>query len=147
MHICIQSAPGPISSLTIFPMTTRCCKLRDSLSWPVFTISQSHTHHSCWLHSVLVQVAEVKIPDVNPSYLPRYGLFSMAAGDFLDVYSNEGSFTSDTLTISHTVLEDTICSSHCVLLDCVSIQKQCTRLMRLFLSSFLCGCRVGLCCL
>ena len=32
---------------------------------------------------------------------------------------------------------DTICSSHCVPLDCVSIQK-CTRLMGLLLSSFLC---------
>lgn len=33
---------------------------------------------------------------------------------------------------------DTICSSHCVPLDCVSIQKRCTRLMGLLLSSFLC---------
>ena len=34
---------------------------------------------------------EIRIPDVNPSNLPCYGLFSMAAGDFLEIYHKEGS--------------------------------------------------------
>jgi len=32
---------------------------------------------------------EIRIPDVNPSNLPCYGLFSMAAGDFLEIYHKE----------------------------------------------------------
>lgn len=66
----------------------------------IFNFMKSHIPLSCWLRAALLQVAEVKIPDVNPSYLPQYGLFSMAAGDFLEVYSNEGSFISATLMLS-----------------------------------------------
>ncbi|XP_065883816.1 carnosine N-methyltransferase-like isoform X2 [Dysidea avara] len=33
------------------------------------------------------QLCGVKIPDVVPTDLPSYGLFSMAAGDFLEVYT------------------------------------------------------------
>ena len=33
------------------------------------------------------QLAPVRVPDVDPSDLPVLGLFSMAAGDFLEVYS------------------------------------------------------------
>lgn len=36
------------------------------------------------------QVREVNIPDVRPSDLPTIGHFSMAAGDFLQVYKEEG---------------------------------------------------------
>ena len=46
------------------------------------------------------QTAEVSIPDVNPTALPQYGLFSMTAGDFLDVYRAPGIFLSDTVMLS-----------------------------------------------
>ena len=36
------------------------------------------------------QITEVTIPDVNPIDLPQYGLFSMTAGDFLEVYRTPG---------------------------------------------------------
>lgn len=36
------------------------------------------------------QLQPVTVPDINPALLPRYGLFSMAAGDFLQVYTEEG---------------------------------------------------------
>ena len=36
------------------------------------------------------QAASVTIPDIDPSHLPELGLFSMAAGDFLDVYTTPG---------------------------------------------------------
>ncbi|XP_019858904.1 PREDICTED: carnosine N-methyltransferase-like [Amphimedon queenslandica] len=35
------------------------------------------------------QLSSIKIPDVNPSELPQYGLFSMSAGDFLQVYTEK----------------------------------------------------------
>lgn len=37
------------------------------------------------------QLMSMKIPDVDPADLPQYGLFSMAAGDFLEVYSEKGT--------------------------------------------------------
>ena len=46
-----------------------------------------------WVHQVSNtwsrdhQLTTVTVPDVDPSDLPQYGLFSMAAGDFLDVYT------------------------------------------------------------
>ena len=61
-----------------------------------------YTHTICpWVHqysnnwSYEHQVAEVSVPDVNPSDLPLYGLFSMAAGDFLQVYKKEGETQTD----------------------------------------------------
>ena len=36
------------------------------------------------------QTAPVAVPDVNPRALPQLGLFSMTAGDFLDVYRTPG---------------------------------------------------------
>ena len=30
------------------------------------------------------------MPDIDPTQLPRYGHFSMAAGDFMEVYTKEG---------------------------------------------------------
>ena len=36
------------------------------------------------------QLAKISIPDVNPCDLPTFGLFSMAAGDFLEVYNKPG---------------------------------------------------------
>ena len=36
------------------------------------------------------QLSPVQIPDVIPASLPSYGLFSMAAGDFLEVYTEKG---------------------------------------------------------
>ena len=36
------------------------------------------------------QLCPVQIPDVVPTNLPTYGLFSMAAGDFLEVYIEKG---------------------------------------------------------
>ena len=38
------------------------------------------------------QLSPVRVPDVIPTNLPTYGLFSMAAGDFLEVYTEKGSF-------------------------------------------------------
>ena len=35
------------------------------------------------------QLAAIQVPDVDPAYLPQYGLFSMAAGDFLEVYTEQ----------------------------------------------------------
>jgi hypothetical protein len=36
------------------------------------------------------QTAPVAVPDVNPTALPQLGLFSMTAGDFLDIYRIPG---------------------------------------------------------
>ena len=36
------------------------------------------------------QTAPVAVPDVNPTALPQLGLFSMTAGDFLNVYRIPG---------------------------------------------------------
>ncbi|ELU06434.1 hypothetical protein CAPTEDRAFT_141416 [Capitella teleta] len=38
------------------------------------------------------QIRAVTFPDINPSHLPVYGHFSMAAGDFLDVYTEPDSW-------------------------------------------------------
>ena len=37
------------------------------------------------------QLMSMKVPDVDPADLPQYGMFSMAAGDFLEVYSEKGT--------------------------------------------------------
>ena len=37
------------------------------------------------------QTRPIKFPDVNPSLLPSSANFSMVAGDFLEVYSEEGN--------------------------------------------------------
>ena len=37
-----------------------------------------------------IQLQAVRIPDVDPFDLPEEGRFSMAAGDFLEVYSEPG---------------------------------------------------------
>ncbi len=34
----------------------------------------------------------MRVPDVDPSDLPKVGLFSMAAGDFLTVYDKPGTY-------------------------------------------------------
>ncbi|CAI8050560.1 Carnosine N-methyltransferase [Geodia barretti] len=54
----------------------------------------SHTIHP-WVpsspHDVIRnQTAPVAVPDLNPRALPQLGLFSMTAGDFLDVYRTPG---------------------------------------------------------
>lgn len=38
------------------------------------------------------QLAAIQVPDVDPALIPDYGLFSMAAGDFLEVYSESSRF-------------------------------------------------------
>lgn len=59
----------------------------------------THTHtiypwvlQSCNNLSYEHQVAKVTIPDVSPSSIPQYGLFSMCAGDFLEVYTTPNSW-------------------------------------------------------
>ncbi|XP_064387847.1 carnosine N-methyltransferase-like [Halichondria panicea] len=45
-----------------------------------------HQFSNCW--SCDDQLTSVRVPDVDPCDLPKLGLFSMAAGDFLMVYTN-----------------------------------------------------------
>ena len=45
---------------------------------------------TCNNYSNSDQLSVVKVPDTNPSDIPVLGLFSMAAGDFLEVYSVSG---------------------------------------------------------
>ena len=45
---------------------------------------------SCNNYTKQDQLSAIHFPDVNPSDLPYYGLFSVAAGDFLEIYSVEG---------------------------------------------------------
>ena len=55
----------------------------------------SHVIHP-WIHQFSNtwsrdhQLTSVTIPDVDPCDLPKLGLFSMAAGDFLMVYTTPG---------------------------------------------------------
>lgn len=42
---------------------------------------------TCNNYSNSDQLSAVKIPDANPSDLPSLGVFSMAGGDFLEVYA------------------------------------------------------------
>lgn len=41
------------------------------------------------------QLSSVQVPDVVPTNLPTYGLFSMAAGDFLEVYTEKGPIVTE----------------------------------------------------
>lgn len=51
-----------------------------------------HQFSNCW--SCDDQLTSVRVPDVDPCDLPKLGLFSMAAGDFLMVYTNPGIINS-----------------------------------------------------
>ena len=55
-----------------------------------FTIYPWITHFSN-NKSQANQIRPVKFPDVNPSLLSNDGNFSMVAGDFLEVYTEEGT--------------------------------------------------------
>ena len=59
-------------------------------------VVEEHTIHpwvlqSCNNVSYEDQLAAIAVPDVSPSNLPQRGLFSMAAGDFLEVYTEPGT--------------------------------------------------------
>ena len=47
-------------------------------------------HQYCNNWSFEDQTAKVTFPDINPSDLPHTADFSMAAGDFLEVYTEPG---------------------------------------------------------
>jgi carnosine N-methyltransferase len=40
------------------------------------------------------QVRQIQFPDINPADLPMDSNFSMAAGDFLDVYTEPGLYVN-----------------------------------------------------
>ena len=54
-----------------------------------------HTTHpwvlkTCNNYKYEDQYLSINIPDIDPNVLPYYGLFSMSAGDFLQVYQKKG---------------------------------------------------------
>ncbi len=49
-----------------------------------------HQFSNCWSRDD--QLTSVRVPDVDPCDLPILGLFSMAAGDFLTVYTIAGLY-------------------------------------------------------
>jgi len=59
-----------------------CCKERN-----IFTI-YPYVHESKNLVNVDDQLRSVSIPDANPSLLPAQGNLSMAAGDWMDIFSD-----------------------------------------------------------
>ena len=72
------------------------CRMKDCFYHCRVTQSRCITIHPWLLHfcnsmSYQDQLSPVLIPDVIPANLPTYGLFSMAAGDFLEVYTEKGS--------------------------------------------------------
>ena len=49
-----------------------------------------YVHQTCNIKSTADQVRPVSIPDVDPTDVPSGLNFSMAAGDFLEVYTEKG---------------------------------------------------------
>ena len=106
-HSLIHSLTYPLVHLLTHPLTHKLTHSSTHSPTHKFTHSLTHSStHSPYLqewrywcsHWVLQtcnnwsnehQLAAIQVPDVDPAYLPQYGLFSMAAGDFLEVYTEQ----------------------------------------------------------
>ena len=51
-------------------------------------------HQYCNNKSGDDQIRSVTFPDINPASLPNDTPFPMVAGDFLDIYTDNGMFTT-----------------------------------------------------
>ena len=87
-------APG----IQLHSKQVNCIKCMRQLLSPLHRNSSTEAHtlfpwvlKTCNNLQYKHQLSPIKIPDVNPSELPQYGLFSMSAGDFLQVYKEKGS--------------------------------------------------------
>ena len=65
-----------------------CVRCRDT---NIFTL-YPYVHQSCNNKTFEDQIRPVHFPDINPSNLPEDADFSMAAGDFLEVYTEPGKY-------------------------------------------------------
>lgn len=84
----IQFHPQPVSLHSLH------FKVKKNRLLFFFRSTGAHTHMIYpWVHQFSnvksrdYQLTTVTVPDVDPSQLPQLGLFSMAAGDFLQVYT------------------------------------------------------------
>ena len=64
----------------------------------VFTLYPS-VHQYCNNKQSTDQIRPIKFPDVRPSDLPRDSNFSMAAGDFLEVYTEPGYYIKSCVVV------------------------------------------------
>lgn len=81
------------------PSVPNCLLLSDLLFFSVRAPGKYHTtiypyiHQTCNNRKSEDQVRSVVIPDVDPTDVPPNLNFSMAAGDFLEIYTEEGTCT------------------------------------------------------
>lgn len=72
---------------SIFPLPDFSFRASDTYHITIYP----YIHQTCNNRTSADQIRAVLIPDVNPSDVPPDLNFSMAAGDFLEVYTEKGT--------------------------------------------------------